>query len=278
MNCFYLDYSTMWKGVGPAGKLVRTFWLYALARLEGNKVSLSDDTKKCLEKCFDFPVGRVSPKNKKVFVITNPLSELQKVASSEKIKELVQESFLNEHPISLEAKEALSKHQSKTEGEYLCVYLRGTDKINETFYLPPILHSKILLEVRKQFPSLKTVICSDSAFFIKMFSEMHPVIETETHKSSTELPLHLHSGTKLEEQMRDAFVDALIMSQSKHLIYTPSMMVQLATFLNPSLQKTPAHSILNKKEKEILVEATKYIKSLYLNWCSVARRVDRDFK
>jgi len=248
-------------GLGPAGRIVRIVREYANAKLTGSRILFSEATAKWWSSVFtstDFyetveekGSGRIG--EALLLQESYPDSKEQQLYLCDCAKEI-----LHLQPFLLEQ---VANHRFE---DYVCLYCRGTDKITEQPYYPPCLAKEVYKA--RAVKTAQIVAVSDSLFCLeelaRVFAE-HDLLRTKTIKSEGIKPIHLHSKRSDIDITKDCLIDACIMAQSKLLIYSHSMMVNLAVLLNGKLQKVSVESVVDPRLRGILQSSTRFMKHLY---------------
>lgn len=253
------------KGVGPAGKIIRIISRYSFAKKANLPLKFTKKTAEWWTSAFSsssfFEVHNDSQNLEDCFtagLVDSVCLNWKKEDRRDFQKQCAQE-ILQIRPSILKEVDAYNF------GNYYGVYRRGTDKITEAPYYPFCLFEKIIDPLLKE-KEHSLVGISDSEFLLQEIRDTRPdynLKTTITMKSSNEKCLHLHTKFPQEFLLKEALLDALIMSRSQVLIYSPSMMVNLAQLLNPNLRIVSVESVVDLQLREVLKSVAKYIKHLY---------------
>lgn len=278
MSYYFIDLETMWKGVGPAGKLFRIISIFAVAEALCRKVVFSSNTQKwwgTILKPFENP----DCKGQEKIIEKDPIKGLKEGVNFAPRRDQLVKKYAKKLIVpNKKVRERVFKIKKKLGDKYICIHIRGTDKVTERLYLPPTLHLRLLKKALEVLPKAKVVVVTDSEYFFQWFLKEHPVEGTDCLRSKNETPLHLHKpATQQEKMLEDCLVDFFVMAGAAKLIYTPSMMATLSTKVAPELQRYSVESLIDERERQILTDATEYIRHFYYKWTAAARKTGYDF-
>ena len=127
---------------------------------------------------------------------------------------------------------------SNLQEDWVAVHYRGSDR--------KVVVKHRLIERESYIAYLKEVLddrcnifaCSDQAQFIEQIKEAFPgrVFCRKIIRSRDSRPLHKDKEYRGTEQMKDAFMDILILSKAKLIYTTGSWFVDVVRFFNPSVK------------------------------------------
>lgn len=244
-----MDFSLkFYRGVGPAGQVIRLIQSYSIALLKKETFIIDQETASWWQSCFDscfYQIDKVE----------------QKYDLNQHLKEVEQNKAYQELLIETAGKVLVLKSylRSPFDFSYKCIYRRGTDKITETCYYPGILFKK--LYDKQDVESFPLVLVSDSQYCIDELKTYYPeALTTKTIKSQNEAPIHLHFAITPQQLLRDCLLDCLVLSKSFSVIYSHSMMINLAKLFNPTLKCISVESIVDEELRQILDSCTAYLK------------------
>lgn len=249
-------------GVGPIGRIVRVLYAYAGCKLRNEQLQFSTDTVTWWSSVFS---------SSYFYEAVEEAGENDQFGRFELIKEHYPNQEDRHRFLCDCAEEILNLDDSIVEryskyafDPYTCIYMRGTDKITEAPYYPPILAYEVYESCADR--SLPIVGVSDSILCLdelqKTFKEQI-IQRTDTIKSNGFAPLHLHTARCDLEITQEALLDVYTMANAELLIYSHSMMVNLASYLNRELKQITVESVVDKRLRRILKQTNTYMDLLY---------------
>lgn len=257
-----VDINNQFRGLGPAGLIIRIVMLQTIARVTNTVLEFSEATDIWWQSSFS---------SRFYSVVDSGVLEIPNISKC--FKQVCREANVADREIALAqtAKEILIVNSDLTEqinkwSDFNCLYIRATDKITEAPYYPACLFKRAYEQncTNKQLP---IYLASDSEYSIKQlqaaFSEYELFI-SPTPKSKNEKPLHLQTPRSKKDLLHECLFDAYAMSKAKFLIYSHSMMINLANYLNPTLCKINVDSTLDEESRKIVKECGMYSRYLYL--------------